>query len=268
MPFVSQYLRSWLNGGQPTPRPSAGIVGAAQSDIGKIRTVNEDAVVFCRPERGGALAVVADGMGGEQGGSVASGIASRVIERSYLASRAQPSEALRAALELASREIYRSARRDKSLAGMGATCVALALDPPFAWAAWAGDSRLYLLRNGQIFQMTEDHSVVQEMVRQGLLTMEEASRHEERNVVTRALGSQRDVEVAVWKEAFPVRVADRLLLCSDGLHDLLSSAEILEIAGSGAVDAASSRLIEEANSRGGYDNVSAILLELVEEVNS
>jgi serine/threonine protein phosphatase PrpC len=250
--------------------PALEILASAQSNVGKVRTVNEDAVAFSRPAnrieffRRGALALVADGMGGAQGGSIASETAARVIPRSYMASNEKPSVALRKALEVASKEIYGRARRDEDLAGMGATCVALALSPPAAWAAWVGDSRLYLVRDGQLFQMTEDHSVVNEMVRRGLITAEEAFSHEHRNVVTRALGCHSKVEVAVWDQPFPVRLRDRLLLCSDGLHDVLTNAEILEIAGGGTVESSGARLIEEANERGGYDNISVVILDLVD----
>ena len=108
--------------------------------------------------------------------------------------------------------------------------------------------------------------MVNEMVRRGLLTREEAFSHKDRNVVTRALGSHSHVEIEVWEQPFPVRVGDRFLLCSDGLHDLLTNEEILKIAGAGEVHAANGHLIEEANTRGGYDNISAVLLELVSSV--
>ena len=182
----------------------------------------------------------------------------------YLASKYPPPKALRLALESANRRIHRLSLREEELAGMGSTCVALALKPPFAWAAWAGDSRLYLIRGGQIFQMTEDHSLVNEMVRRGMLTREEARNHEDRNFITRALGSHPKVEVEVWAEPYPVRAGDRFLLCSDGLHDLIASDQILEIAGEGSADAAGSRLIREANARGGFDNISAVVVDLVE----
>jgi serine/threonine protein phosphatase PrpC len=246
------------------------IVGWAQTDTGRVRERNEDAVFFGRPAadrdfgRSGALAMVADGMGGANGGSVASGIVSEEVPEVYLASKHAPPKALRLALESANRRIHRLSLREEGLTGMGSTCVALVMKPPFAWAAWVGDSRLYLIRGNQIFQMTEDHSWVNEMVRRGMLTREEARNHEDRNFITRALGSHPKVEVDVWAEPYPVRKGDRFVLCSDGLHDLLGSSDILEIAGTGSVDAAGSRLIREANARGGFDNISAVLVELVE----
>ncbi|HMD47983.1 MAG TPA: PP2C family serine/threonine-protein phosphatase [Bryobacteraceae bacterium] len=246
------------------------ITASARTDPGKVRQRNEDAVLFHMPSaasdslRSGALAILADGMGGASGGSIASAMAVQEISRSYLASHDAPPVALKRAAESANEQIYRRALQDEHLHGMGTTCVVLAIDPPCAWAAWVGDSRLYLIRGGQIYQMTEDHSIVHEMVRRGLLKGEEAARHEDRNVVTRSLGSHATVEIALWPEEYPVRAGDRFLLCSDGLHDLLTSMEILQIAKNGPADVASGRLIDEANARGGYDNISAILVDLSE----
>jgi len=244
-----------------------------RTDPGKVRKRNEDSVLFHMPNaasdspRSGALAILADGMGGANGGSIASAMAVQEISRSYLANTSDPPPvALKLAAESANEQIYRRALQDEDLHGMGTTCVALAIDPPYAWVAWVGDSRLYLIRGGQIYQMTEDHSIVHEMVRQGLLKGEEAARHEDRNVVTRSLGSHASVEVAQWPEEYPVRIGDRFLLCSDGLHDLVTSAEILQIAKNEPADVASRRLIDEANARGGYDNISAILVDLSEAV--
>jgi len=271
-------LESWFGKSAPdlqstaqleVPATRMELCASAKSSAGKVRAVNEDAVAYLHLvdpklfERSGALAVVVDGMGGEKGGAVASGIAVREIPRFYQSSKDGPGAALRKALEAANKEIYRSARSQPDLQGMGATCAALVVNPPMAWAAWVGDSRVYLLRNRQIFQMTEDHSLVHEMVREGTLTLEEAANHEDRNVVTRALGRHASVEVAVWDEPFPVRVGDRFLLCSDGLHDLLRSSELLELAADDNIDTAAAGLIGAANQRGGYDNISVILLQLV-----
>jgi len=150
-----------------------------------VRSVNEDSVYFQNATDNGsggsssALALVADGLGGAQGGSVASTMVTQIVSQDFHGGTASPPKVLRKALESANREIFRKAQREKDLAGMASTCVALALAPPFAWAAWVGDSRLYLIRDRQIFQMTEDHSVVQEMGRRGLLSPEQAADQEE-----------------------------------------------------------------------------------------
>jgi protein phosphatase len=124
---------------------------------------------------------------------------------------------------------------------------------------------LYLIRRGQIYRMSEDHSMVFEMVHQGLLTREEARNHQDRNVLSRALGSRPQVEVSCWDEPFPIQPGDRFLLCSDGLHDLVTDEKMLELANSGDVGMATERLVRSANENGGYDNISVILLEAVDQ---
>jgi protein phosphatase len=123
---------------------------------------------------------------------------------------------------------------------------------------------LYLVRDGKLVQLTEDHSVVQEMVRSGLLTDEQASRHDDRNLVTRSLGVHKKVEVGIREEPFLLRSGDQFLLCSDGLTDVLTSADLLSAIQSVPVDIACKSLISEANRRGASDNVSAIVLTLTE----
>jgi len=276
--FGSDQFRSWFGAGrrqESGSRPASiplEITASARTDPGRVRQRNEDAVLFHMsneasdsPRKSGTLAILADGMGGASGGSVASAMAVHEIARSYFANAKDPTHvALKLAVESANEQIYGLSLHEEHLHGMGTTCVALAIDPPFAWAAWVGDSRLYLIRGGQIYQMSEDHSLVHEMVRRGLLTNEEATRHEDRNVVTRSLGSHADVEIALWPEEYPIRAGDRFLLCSDGLHDLLPPADILQIVKDGPADTVSRRLIDEANARGGYDNISAILVDLNE----
>jgi protein phosphatase len=147
---------------------------------------------------------------------------------------------------------------------MGTTVVAFAITSSHGWLAYVGDSRLYLIRRGQIYRMSEDHSMVFEMVHKGLLTAEEARNHADRNVLSRALGSRPQVEVSCWEEPFPIQAGDRFLLCSDGLHDLVTDAKMLALARSGELNVATERLVRTANENGGYDNISVILLEAVD----
>ncbi len=235
---------------------------ACWSDPGKVRSRNEDAVHAHTVGDAFAFAMVADGMGGVQGGKVASEIAVRVVPAHFENPNGAPDKTLRKALEAASHEIYREAQKDPGLEGMGTTCVALVVQDGKAWAAWVGDSRLYLIRESRMFQMTEDHSVVQEMVRQGRLTPEQAREHEDRNIVTRALGSQDQVEVSVWESPFPVRPGDRFLLCSDGLHDVVPEHDLVTLASRASIQVCCGALVQEANARGGPDNVSAVLVEV------
>jgi protein phosphatase len=245
-----------------------GIHVACWSDPGKLRSANEDSVHAHTSGDGFAFAMVADGMGGAQGGKTASEMAVRSVPQHFQEPPSSPERALRKALESASNEIYRASCADTSLEGMGTTCVAMLIQDGKAWAAWVGDSRLYLIREGRLFQMTEDHSVVQEMVRAGRLTPEQAREHEDRNIVTRALGSHDQVEVAVWDAPFPVRPGDRFLLCSDGLHDVVPEPDMLTLASRATIQVSCGALVNEANARGGPDNISAVLVEVAMQVSS
>jgi protein phosphatase len=246
----------------------ATIATSALTSVGSVREVNEDAIsIVCPAQREtslsrGVLAVVADGMGGVQGGRCASQTAVDVVTRSFLANQEEPPIALRNALELANTTIYNLSRQDSTLEGMGTTCVAVVLSPEEAWVAWVGHSRVYLIRDGRIFQMTEDHSIAAELVRGGVLTPEQATCYEDRHVLTRALGTRPEVEVAVWDQSMPVRSGDRFLLCTDALHDALTETDLLHFAGHSSLEKAGMELIDRANGQGGYDNISSVLLEV------
>lgn len=238
------------------------VLVSAASDSGRIRGVNEDSFYYARASDGAVFALVADGMGGARGGKVASEMAAKWVPDLYLRRTRKYPAALRRSFLQVNKRIYSRSRKDPSIAGMGTTCLALDVSPPDAWAAWVGDSRLYLIRDRRIFQLTEDHSLVQEMVRRGMMASEAAGTHEDRNLVTRALGSKPKVEVSVWQKPFPLRLGDRLILATDGLHDMLSDDEILALSTHGAIETACRRLIEAANGRGGHDNISVVILEI------
>src|SRR5262249_38506411 len=127
-------------------------------------------------------------------------------------------------------------------------------------SAHVGDSRLYLIRSGQIYLMTEDHSAVNEMVKRGLLTREQARHHPDKNVILRALGSHPEIEISTWDEPFPIRGGDRFLLCSDGLYDLVDDKEIMDAVLGDDVHSACAGLITLAKDRGGYDNITVALV--------
>jgi protein phosphatase len=139
---------------------------------------------------------------------------------------------------------------------MGTTCTALALQNGSAISAHVGDSRLYLVRNGKITLQTEDHSVVREMVKTGLISDEEARRHPDKNLILRAMGRHPDIEVAMWREPLAVREGDQFLLCSDGLSDLVSDEEMKEAVLLKPLHAACESLVALAKERGGHDNVT------------
>jgi protein phosphatase len=239
---------------------------AMLSDVGCHRAINEDSGKIVHPGdpgelvRKGILIAVADGMGGHEAGEVASRMAVETVARVYYASPEDSGAALASGFQEANREIHAFASQKPELAGMGTTCSALAVAGEAVCAAHVGDSRIYLVRRGSIYQMSEDHSEVMQMVRQGLLSLEEARRHEDRNVLLRALGTRPEVEVSGWTEPLPVFPGDRFVLSSDGLHDGVREDEIRGAAVEKEPQAACRWLVDLARERGGYDNITVAVV--------
>jgi serine/threonine protein phosphatase PrpC len=246
------------------------VVASLQTDVGCVRETNEDNGRFVKPNdpqliaAKGMLALVCDGMGGHSSGEVASQMAVDSISSLYYQSAQTDTQlALRAALEAANREIYAVSQTDETKRGMGTTCTALVVREGQAYAAHVGDSRMYLVRDGAAHLLTQDHSMVMEMVKQGILTMEKARHHEDKNVITRALGTQAEVEVDTWAKPFPVRENDSFLLCSDGLYDLIEDDEIREaVTSSKDAYEACEALIALAKERGGHDNITVCIVQI------
>jgi len=238
------------------------------TDKGPRRESNEDCgkVIWPRDPHQlashGVLAIVADGMGGHEGGEVASHMAVHTVSEVYSAARTDPQTALIRAFQTANREIYALSRNRSDLIGMGTTCTAVAVVDGTAYSAHIGDSRAYLVRRGQIYRMTEDHSATMALVKQGLITMHEAREHEERNVILRAMGTHPEVEVATWDAPFVLWQDDRIVLCSDGLHAIVTDLEICSIAGSAEPFQACSRLLNLALERMSTDNVTVAVLRI------
>src|SRR5215204_970549 len=258
-------------GEQPAPPPAFEMAASVQTDVGCVREINEDSGRLLRPSdpaqfsSKGTLVIVADGMGGHSAGEVASQMAADVVSRLYYDSPEEPGAALKTAVEEANRRIHSAAADDESKHGMGTTCTALALCGARAYAAHVGDSRLYMLRGGQLYQLSEDHSAVNEMVKLGIITKEQARTHEDKNVILRALGTTPDVEVSVL-DPFAVRKGDRYLLCSDGLHDLVLEGELASVLSESAdIHAAGERLIALAKERGGHDNITVGIIAIMPE---
>jgi protein phosphatase len=242
------------------------VTASVQTDVGCYREINEDSSAYVEPGDSdllttrGRLVVVADGMGGHSAGEIASRMAIDEISRVYYESPGDPRSALMTSFIQANRKIHQSSTEVQARKGMGTTCTALVLRNGTALTAHVGDSRLYLIRAGQIYLMTEDHSAVMELVKRGLLTLEEARHHPDKNVILRALGSHPDVEVSIWDEPFPIRGGDRFLLCSDGLYDLVEDNEIMGAVLEGDAHSACAGLITLAKDRGGYDNITVAVL--------
>ena len=231
-----------------------------RSDTGLQRRENEDSAYAAAP-----LFVVADGMGGAQAGEVASRLAIEAFQRG-LDSTGSPEERLANRVRAANRQIYDRSRTETGREGMGTTLTAAYLDDAQLAIAHVGDSRAYLFRDGQLTRLTQDHSLVDELVRRGKLTEAQAAEHPQRSIITRALGPEPDVEVDTF--TYPVRPGDVLLLCSDGLTSMISEdtvAGVLESART--LEEAARRLIDEANDAGGRDNITVVLFR-VEEVGA
>jgi PPM family protein phosphatase len=238
---------------------------AGRSDIGRIRSVNEDRAVILPESNGMVVAVVADGMGGHQAGDIASQMAIEKIqdELSRLPDNATPEErmiAVKLAVEAANQDVYRHASEREQFHGMGTTVVVTVATPDCLVIGHIGDSRAYLAEEERFIQLTEDHSLVNELVRSGQITMEEAHHHPRRNVLTRALGTETRVLVDV--HVFEWRDGDIVLMCSDGLSGLVEGDLLYRILRSeGTLEDKVNRLVEKALDAGGDDNITVVLIE-------
>jgi len=231
-----------------------------KTDTGRQRRENEDSAFVRAP-----LFVVADGMGGAQAGEVASGIAVEVFEQGF-PETGSPEERLASRVREANHRIYERSRAEHGREGMGTTLTAAYVDDAHLAIAHVGDSRAYLFRDGELTRLTRDHSLVDELVRQGKLTEEQAAGHPQRSIITRALGPEPDVEVDTF--SYSVHAGDVLLLCSDGLTSMISEERVAEVLSCAtSLEEAGNRLIDEANEAGGRDNITVVLFRL-EEVGS
>lgn len=232
------------------------------TDVGMVRQVNQDYVYTTDNPLGPLpnLFVVADGMGGHQAGDYASKYTVEVLQRELKQSHEDDVEkALVKAIKTANREIIKKASQDPHLKGMGTTVVAATIVNQMMYFANVGDSRLYLINQG-IIQLTKDHSLVEEMVRMGEISRDDARNHPDKNIITRALGAGRDVDV----DFFDIRLTpgDILLLCSDGLSNMVADEDIRRvIRTSETLEETGCRLVSMANDNGGRDNIAVILVE-------
>jgi protein phosphatase len=228
-----------------------------KTDTGRQRRDNEDNAFVRAP-----LFVVADGMGGAQAGEVASQLAVEEFHEA-LPDQGSAEERLIDRIRAANRRIYDLSRTEHEHAGMGTTLTAAYLDDDHLAVAHVGDSRAYIFRDGELTRLTQDHSLVEELVRQGKLTQEQAAEHPQRSIITRALGIEGDVEVDTW--SYPMRAGDVVLLCSDGLTSMIGEEQIGQILGRvPSLDRAADGLIAAANDAGGRDNITVVLFRLEE----
>jgi serine/threonine protein phosphatase PrpC len=239
------------------------LVFAAATDVGRMRKNNEDSYLSAEP-----VAAVADGMGGHSAGEVASAIAIEELaalgERGPWENETAATDDLKQAILRANRRIRGMAASDRKLNGMGTTLVALLQDGDMVHVANVGDSRGYLLRQSELSQVTVDHSLVQELVDDGRLSPKDAERHPQRSVITRALGIDPEVEFDLF--TYKLQVGDRLLLCSDGLSDVVEPTQIRNVLlRVRSPQKAARQLITVANEQGGPDNITVIVVDAVDE---
>ena len=237
----------------------AGILSAFRTDVGKVRANNQDAPIVSEKLR---LYGVADGMGGHKGGEVASTSARDDLLRE-LEGKTPSVAALSGAIEEVNRQIYHQQEHDDALTGMGTTLSVLWMSDNFVYIGHVGDSRVYLLRDGEFKQMTLDHSLVEQLVREGVLTEEEAQNHPMRNIITRAIGTDESVEVDVVVEER--RKGDLWLACSDGLHGLVDDPQMRDALRQYAPEKAADVLLKAALDAGGRDNVTLVIVHDGEE---
>jgi serine/threonine protein phosphatase PrpC len=243
-------------------RTDVGLVRSENQDFGTYTTATEEST----SHPGGRLLIVADGMGGHRGGATASRLAGETVKMQYLDSETTDiPTALRQSLTRANARIFSEAQSNPELRGMGTTTSVLAVRDHHGWLAHVGDSRIYLVRDGHIQQLTDDHSLVATMVREGLLTSQEAETHPRRNVLQRSMGVAEDVEIDV-RGPFELREGDTFILCSDGLHGVVKEHELQEIA-AGTIEEAADEFLRRALERGAPDNVTVIVarVEMTDE---
>ena len=227
-----------------------------RTDVGRGRPENEDSHLV-DPEDG--LYAVADGMGGHRAGEVASATAIDALKTAYLGGRP-----IDQAVGAANAAVFAKAAEDAELRGMGTTLTAIALHDSTAELGHVGDSRAYLMRDGTVTQVTRDHSLVEQLVREGRLSPEEAQSHPQRAIITRALGVDRDVVVDTYR--VDLKPGDRLMICSDGLTNMLSDATIAQTLRRHAdPQQAADTLVDMANQAGGDDNITVILLDALSD---
>jgi serine/threonine protein phosphatase PrpC len=229
---------------------------AARTDAGRKRRHNEDAFV-CEPP----LFAVADGMGGAQAGELASRLAAASVGRSR-SSGVTGRERVVSLIKEANRSVYERAAEDISVSGMGTTMTVALVDEECVWIGHVGDSRAYLVRHGDLKQVTDDHSLVAELVRSGRLTPDEADAHPHRSVITRALGTEPEVDVDAL--AVVVEPDDLFILCSDGLTTMVDNVQILDLVERhrADLDATARALVDAANVAGGEDNITVVLFSV------
>lgn len=245
-----------------------GIELANLTDVGCERENNEDYFCYSEPQsddefrRKGRLAVIADGMGGEEGGEIASRLAVEAVRDAYLSQPdGDPNAGLISGFRAAHEAILEYVRQRPQLQGMGTTCTAVVVANGQAHFAHVGDSRLYLIRGSSLSLLTRDHTVVNRLIEQGIITPQEAATHPQRHVLTAALGAHREVSADFSPDPIPLQPGDVLVLCTDGLWGQIAENELVSIVSTNTPAQACKQLAYLAKSRGGPDNITIQILQ-------
>jgi protein phosphatase len=249
-----------------------------KSDVGNIRTNNEDAAIYLRVadqhvlETKGCLMMVADGMGGHNAGEVASRIATEVVCQEYFKRKKSESihEALNHSYRNANTRILKLASSNDAYRGMGTTCTSIVILGNDIYYAHVGDSRAYLLKDGQLHRITEDHTYVQELINNKEIEPGEAAAHPKRNILTNAMGTKEDMKVDTGKHKHEFESGDKILICSDGLSEYFTDEELVIYLSGTSPEMIADDLIATAKQRGGHDNITVIVAErrIVQQVPS
>jgi serine/threonine protein phosphatase PrpC len=249
--------------------PALRVDGAMLTNVGLVRTKNEDAVTFVVPPARGtaagedSLLLVADGMGGHAAGQVASALAAEIVRRVFFELTGTVRNLLSIAFRAANNAILDYGQAHPECAGMGTTCTVLAVRNGQAWLAHVGDSRAYLLRATTLRQLSEDQTLIRKLVRDGMMTEQEALVSDQNNVLLQALGTAPEISPELSSEGLQLEPEDILVLCSDGLHGLVPDKTIAEIAARAQPLDACQELIQTALKAGGHDNVSVGVFRVI-----
>ena len=246
------------------------IIFNGQTDIGRVRSTNQDSICLAPKHN---FFAVADGMGGHNGGDIASQMSVKLLKQYFekIETTDDPIKTLKTSIKQVNSGIYQHAQKNEELIGMGTTIVSAFVSNNKIYMANIGDSRAYLFKNNQLFQLTKDHSLVQEKLNLGIYDGEAAKKDKQKNVLVRTVGFEEKVEPDIYQ--FKYQSGDVIMLCSDGLHGKVSDPDILYLLASELQNSKNtteeelkkcvSRLIEQANNNGGNDNISVILMKIL-----
>lgn len=236
----------------------------AKTDIGKVRDINQDYYYISSPEDMVQLCILADGMGGYKGGEIASRLATEATKKYILDNfdkiekqKNEILELLNNAIQYANMVVYEKSKEEKDLEGMGTTLEVFLIYNSKAYTGHIGDSRVYRIRKGVMRKLTKDHSYVQQLIEDGKITREEANTHPKKNMLTKALGCTAYIEPDLRARNF--EPGDIFMMCSDGLTNMVTEAQIFDIV-TDRPDKAPTSLIEKANEAGGYDNITVVII--------